>query len=76
MIRPNMATMLSFVATDAPISREMVQQLLQTTVEHSFNRITIDGDTSTNDSCIFVATGLAGGVEDSEPRDARYQAGS
>ena len=45
MIRPNMATMLSFVATDAPISQAMVQQLLQTTVEHSFNRITIDGDT-------------------------------
>ncbi|MFW1810368.1 bifunctional glutamate N-acetyltransferase/amino-acid acetyltransferase ArgJ [Acinetobacter ursingii] len=61
MIRPNMATMLSFVATDAPISQAMVQQLLQTTVEHSFNRITIDGDTSTNDSCIFVATAQAGG---------------
>ena len=73
MIRPNMATMLSFVATDAPISRELVQSLLQTTVEHSFNRITIDGDTSTNDSCIFVATGLAGGAEITSQDDPRYQ---
>ncbi len=73
MIRPNMATMLSFVATDAPISQELVQRLLQTTVEHSFNRITIDGDTSTNDSCIFVATGLAGGAEIQNQDDARYQ---
>ncbi|WP_151814557.1 bifunctional glutamate N-acetyltransferase/amino-acid acetyltransferase ArgJ [Acinetobacter junii] len=73
MIRPNMATMLSFVATDAPISKVLVQQLLQTTVEHSFNRITIDGDTSTNDSCIFVATGLAGGAEIESQDDPRYQ---
>ncbi|KXZ71037.1 bifunctional glutamate N-acetyltransferase/amino-acid acetyltransferase ArgJ [Acinetobacter venetianus] len=73
MIRPNMATMLSFVATDAPIAKEMVEQLLKTTVEHSFNRITIDGDTSTNDSCIFIATGLAGGTEIQHQDDARYQ---
>ncbi|MDS7956580.1 MULTISPECIES: bifunctional glutamate N-acetyltransferase/amino-acid acetyltransferase ArgJ [unclassified Acinetobacter] len=72
MIRPNMATMLSFVATDAPISRDLVQKLLKTTVEHSFNRITIDGDTSTNDSCIFVATGQAGGTEITLDSDARY----
>ena len=72
MIRPNMATMLSFVATDAPISRALVQQLLKTTVEQSFNRITIDGDTSTNDSCIFAATGSAGGQEITEMSDARY----
>ncbi len=72
MIRPNMATMLSFVATDAPISRDLVQSLLKTTVEHSFNRITIDGDTSTNDSCILVATGQAGGTEITSKDDARY----
>ncbi|OTG89847.1 bifunctional glutamate N-acetyltransferase/amino-acid acetyltransferase ArgJ [Acinetobacter sp. ANC 3832] len=72
MIRPNMATMLSFVATDVPISRALVQQLLKTTVEQSFNRITIDGDTSTNDSCIFAATGLAGGQEITDMSDARY----
>lgn len=73
MIRPNMATMLSFVATDEPVAKDMVEQLLKTTVEHSFNRITIDGDTSTNDSCIFIATGLAGGTEIQHQDDARYQ---
>ena len=73
MIRPNMATMLGYVATDVPISRELVQQLLKTTVNVSFNRITIDGDTSTNDSCIFVATGLAGGAEITSQDDPRYQ---
>ncbi|PWB14249.1 bifunctional ornithine acetyltransferase/N-acetylglutamate synthase [Acinetobacter sp. AM] len=72
MIRPNMATMLGYVATDAPISRELVQQLLQIAVNQSFNRITIDGDTSTNDSCIFVATGQAGGAEITSTEDARY----
>ena len=72
MIRPNMATMLSFVATDAPVSRELVQQLLKTTVNQSFNRITIDGDTSTNDSCIFAATGQAGGIEITSRDDSRY----
>ena len=72
MIRPNMATMLSYVATDAPISRELVQKLLKTTVNLSFNRITVDGDTSTNDSCIFVATGQAGGAQISSESDSRY----
>ena len=72
MIRPNMATMLSYVATDAPISRELVQKLLTETVNVSFNRITVDGDTSTNDSCIFAATGQAGGVEITSSDDARY----
>lgn len=72
MIRPNMATMLGFVATDAPISRPLVQQLLNIAVNQSFNRITIDGDTSTNDSCIFAATGLAGGAEISTQNDVRF----
>ena len=72
MIRPNMATMLGFVATDAPVSRELVQQLLNTAVNVSFNRITIDGDTSTNDSCIFAATGQAGGVEITSEADLRF----
>jgi glutamate N-acetyltransferase / amino-acid N-acetyltransferase len=72
MIRPNMATMLSYVATDAPISRELVQKLLKETVNVSFNRITVDGDTSTNDSCIFAATGQAGGVEITSSDDTRY----
>lgn len=72
MIRPNMATMLSYVATDAPISRELVQQLLTETVNVSFNRITVDGDTSTNDSCILIATGQAGGTEITSVSDPRY----
>lgn len=72
MIRPNMATMLSFVATDAPIARDLVQKLLKDAANQSFNRITIDGDTSTNDSCIFAATGQAGGQEIQSADDARY----
>lgn len=56
MIHPNMATMLSFVATDAPVSQKMLDQLLQDTTETSFNRITVDGDTSTNDASMLVAT--------------------
>ncbi|WP_298143980.1 bifunctional glutamate N-acetyltransferase/amino-acid acetyltransferase ArgJ [uncultured Acinetobacter sp.] len=73
MIRPNMATMLGFVATDAPISRDLVQHMLSAAVNQSFNRITIDGDTSTNDSCIFAATGQAGGVEISSSDDPRFE---
>ena len=72
MIRPNMATMLSFVATDVPIARSLVQQMLKISVDQSFNRITVDGDTSTNDSCIFAATGLAGGTEINTAEDPRY----
>ncbi|PVZ86023.1 bifunctional ornithine acetyltransferase/N-acetylglutamate synthase [Serratia sp. S1B] len=72
MIRPNMATMLSFVATDAPVTRDLVQKLLKDAANQSFNRITIDGDTSTNDSCIFVATGQVGGQEIQSADDARY----
>ena len=60
MIRPNMATMLGFVATDVAIDEEVLQALLRTVVNQSFNRITIDSDTSTNDSCIVIATGRAG----------------
>ena len=59
MIRPNMATMLAFVATDATCSQGLIQQLLTQSVNHSFNRITVDGDMSTNDSCILMATGAS-----------------
>ncbi|WP_410211076.1 bifunctional glutamate N-acetyltransferase/amino-acid acetyltransferase ArgJ [Aquirhabdus sp.] len=72
MIRPNMATMLSFVATDAPIARDVLQTLLTNAVNQSFNRITIDGDTSTNDACVLVATGKAGGDVLSSVTDDRY----
>jgi glutamate N-acetyltransferase/amino-acid N-acetyltransferase len=60
MIRPNMATMLSFVATDAVIAPALMQRLVKEAADLSFNRITIDGDTSTNDSFVVVATGQAG----------------
>ena len=60
MIRPNMATMLSYVATDARIESEQLQACLQQAVDLSFNRITVDGDTSTNDSVVLMATGCSG----------------
>ncbi|MBL8352817.1 MAG: bifunctional glutamate N-acetyltransferase/amino-acid acetyltransferase ArgJ [Burkholderiaceae bacterium] len=60
MIRPNMATMLGFVATDAAIEPGLVQALVREAADASFNRITIDGDTSTNDSFILIATHQAG----------------
>jgi glutamate N-acetyltransferase/amino-acid N-acetyltransferase len=60
MIRPNMATMLGFVATDAAINPALLQGLARSAADASFNRITIDGDTSTNDSFVLVATGQAG----------------
>ena len=60
MIRPNMATMLGFVATDAVIAPALVQALVKEAADESFNRITIDGDTSTNDSFVLIATHQAG----------------
>ena len=60
MIRPNMATMLGFIATDAVIEQSLLQALLHEAADLSFNRITIDGDTSTNDSFMLVATQQAG----------------
>lgn len=60
MIRPNMATMLGYVATDACIAPEVLQALARPVADQSFNRITIDGDTSTNDSFLLIATNKAG----------------
>ncbi|NOX08963.1 MAG: bifunctional glutamate N-acetyltransferase/amino-acid acetyltransferase ArgJ [Gammaproteobacteria bacterium] len=60
MIRPDMATMLSFIATDADIEINLLQDALHAAVDQSFNRITVDGDTSTNDSCVLMATGCSG----------------
>ena len=57
MIRPDMATMLAFIATDANIGKELLQICLQQAIDKSFNRITVDGDTSTNDACVLMATG-------------------
>jgi glutamate N-acetyltransferase/amino-acid N-acetyltransferase len=60
MIAPNMATMLAFMSTDAAISQVLLQRSLKRAVDRSFNRITVDGDTSTNDMAIVLANGLAG----------------
>jgi glutamate N-acetyltransferase / amino-acid N-acetyltransferase len=60
MIRPNMATMLGFMATDAVIDPALMQMLVREAADQSFNRITIDGDTSTNDSFVLIATQRAG----------------
>ena len=60
MIRPNMATMLGFIATDAAVATPLWRELTAQIAEASFNRITVDGDTSTNDSLILIATGASG----------------
>ena len=59
MIRPDMATMLAYVATDAVIAQTDLDHLLQDAVQCSFNRITVDGDTSTNDACMLAATAVS-----------------
>ena len=63
MIHPNMATMLVFITTDAAISSQMLQKALSSDVKNTFNMISIDGDTSTNDNVIVLANGLAGNTE-------------
>lgn len=60
MIRPNMATMLGFIATDACVNQSVIQQLAHDLAEGSFNRVTVDGDTSTNDSLVVIASNKAG----------------
>ena len=71
MIRPDMATMLAFVATDAAISPALLDAALGRAIQTSFNAVTIDGDTSTNDACVLVATGAAGNREITFPSDER-----
>ncbi|MEH6564185.1 MAG: bifunctional glutamate N-acetyltransferase/amino-acid acetyltransferase ArgJ [Halopseudomonas sp.] len=73
MIRPNMATMLGYVATDAKVAQPMLQQMVKAAADLSFNRITIDGDTSTNDSCMLIATGQADMAEIDSAQSAEYQ---
>ena len=60
MIKPDMATMLAFVATDAVIDRTILRGINKQVVDYSFNSITVDGDTSTNDACVLIATGESG----------------
>ncbi|MDF1584171.1 MAG: bifunctional glutamate N-acetyltransferase/amino-acid acetyltransferase ArgJ [Methyloprofundus sp.] len=70
MIQPNMATMLGFIATDAKIAQDLLQKCLSAAVEQSFNRITVDGDTSTNDACVLMASGQSALPEIIEGSDA------
>lgn len=72
MIKPNMATMLGYIATDAKVAQPVLQSLLREAANLSFNRITIDGDTSTNDCCMLVATGQANMVEIKEASGEDY----
>ncbi|WP_373741541.1 bifunctional glutamate N-acetyltransferase/amino-acid acetyltransferase ArgJ [Neisseria sp.] len=72
MICPNMATMLGFIATDAAVSQPVLQRLTQEIADMSFNCITVDGDTSTNDSFVIIATGKSGQSEIDNTADPRY----
>ena len=74
MIHPNMATMLGYIATDAAISQPALDAIIQYAVNRSFNCITVDGDTSTNDSLVLVATGQAGNGEIIDAQSADYLA--
>ncbi|MEP2651712.1 MAG: bifunctional glutamate N-acetyltransferase/amino-acid acetyltransferase ArgJ [Paraglaciecola sp.] len=73
MIHPNMATMLGFIATDAAISQPLLDKITKHISDLSFNCISIDGDTSTNDSFIIIATGKAGNTEITSEKDPAYK---
>lgn len=66
MIHPNMCTMLGFITTDAAVSKEMLQQMLSEDVEDTYNMVSVDGDTSTNDTVLLLANGMAGNPEITE----------
>ncbi|MDP3584096.1 MAG: bifunctional glutamate N-acetyltransferase/amino-acid acetyltransferase ArgJ [Thiobacillus sp.] len=74
MIHPNMATMLGYVATDAAIAPALMQRMVKDVADVSFNCVTVDGDTSTNDSFILIATGQAGNPEVTDAASADYAA--
>jgi glutamate N-acetyltransferase/amino-acid N-acetyltransferase len=74
MIRPNMATMLGFIATDADVDQAVMKQLSLELAEGSFNRVTVDGDTSTNDSLVVIATKHAGNAPIASLASAEGQA--
>ncbi|MCI8741987.1 MAG: bifunctional glutamate N-acetyltransferase/amino-acid acetyltransferase ArgJ [Lachnospiraceae bacterium] len=73
MIHPNMCTMLAFVTTDAAISRELLQEALREDIKDTYNMISVDGDTSTNDTVLLLANGMAGNPEITE-KNEDYQA--
>ena len=70
MIHPNMCTMLAYITTDMAISKELLQEALSTSVVDTFNMITVDGDTSTNDTCLVMANGMAGNTEVTQKGEA------
>ena len=72
MIHPNMCTMLSFVTTDAAISQELLLEALKADVEDTYNMISVDGDTSTNDTCLLLANGMAENTKITE-KNADYE---
>lgn len=74
MIRPNMATMLAYIATDMAVDQGLLQQILADAMDISFHRITVDGDTSTNDACVLMATGSAGNEPVRNAHSPQYSA--
>ncbi len=72
MVRPDMATMLAYVFTDADVEQDALESLLTSAVGQSFNRITVDGDTSTNDCCLLAATGASGVAPAPDSEDWRH----
>jgi glutamate N-acetyltransferase/amino-acid N-acetyltransferase len=74
MIRPDMATMLSYIATDANVAQPVLDNMLRQAAEQSFNRISVDGDTSTNDACVLIATGKAENAQLTDLNSAAAQA--
>ena len=73
MIHPNMGTMLAFITTDCAITHEMLEEAIRSVVKRTFNRVTVDGDTSTNDMCVILANSMAGNPL-IEWKDAHYKA--
>ena len=74
MIHPDMATMLAFFTTDAPVAPALLQDRFRWAIDRSINMVTVDGDTSTNDSAVILANGAAGGPEIADPDDPVVQA--
>jgi glutamate N-acetyltransferase/amino-acid N-acetyltransferase len=74
MIRPDMATMLAFLATDVAVDQELLDQCLRDAVAVSFNAITVDGDTSTNDACVLTAAGTVGNESLADPESSDFTA--
>ena len=72
MIRPDMATMLAYIATDADVSEPLLKEIGKTVLQSSFNRITVDGETSTNDAVVFIATGKVGSDKITTESDPKY----